>query len=186
VFAQYKFCVTSENSIAKDYMTEKMWDGWSSGCVPIYLGAPNIADFAPGKNSYVDIRQFPTVDGLLHRVLQLAGDQSAYEAMLAWKKVPVRQLPPNFLRWLAVSDVAKQQSSQCKLCNYVMEHRLHPVNTTRTHCLRNVTWTGSNSTWTGNVLPLDLAELRLAAVNYSSGTCFRMEGCEQPWRDAGS
>ena len=29
-----------------------------AGAIPVYLGAPNIAEFAPGPHSFLDIRQF--------------------------------------------------------------------------------------------------------------------------------
>ena len=32
-----------ENSVSRDYVTEKLWHAYEGGCVPIYYGAPNIA-----------------------------------------------------------------------------------------------------------------------------------------------
>ena len=31
-----------ENSLAEDYVTEKVYDALAAGCLPIYYGAPNI------------------------------------------------------------------------------------------------------------------------------------------------
>ena len=31
-----------ENSLAQDYVTEKVYDALAAGCLPIYYGAPNI------------------------------------------------------------------------------------------------------------------------------------------------
>jgi len=39
---RYKFCIAIENSLAMDYVTEKVYDALAAGCVPIYYGAPNI------------------------------------------------------------------------------------------------------------------------------------------------
>ena len=46
----YKFVVAFENSILDDYVTEKFFEAFDSGAVPIYRGAPNIREggFAPG------------------------------------------------------------------------------------------------------------------------------------------
>jgi hypothetical protein len=34
------------------------------GAVPVYLGAPNIHDFAPSTDSFIDLRHFQTVEAL--------------------------------------------------------------------------------------------------------------------------
>lgn len=36
VFRRYRFCIAIENTIAYDYVTEKLWDAFAAGCVPIY------------------------------------------------------------------------------------------------------------------------------------------------------
>ncbi len=36
VFRRYRFCIAMENTIAHDYVTEKLWDAFAAGCVPIY------------------------------------------------------------------------------------------------------------------------------------------------------
>ena len=44
-----KFVIAFENACATDYVTEKFFDPLIAGAVPIYLGAPNINEFAPGR-----------------------------------------------------------------------------------------------------------------------------------------
>jgi hypothetical protein len=48
--ARYKFTLAFENSLTRDYVTEKSFDPLIAGSVPVYLGAPNIEEFAPGKH----------------------------------------------------------------------------------------------------------------------------------------
>lgn len=36
-----------ENTNMKDYVTEKLWQAFEAGCVPIYWGPPNVADVLP-------------------------------------------------------------------------------------------------------------------------------------------
>jgi alpha(1,3/1,4) fucosyltransferase len=58
VFQKYKFAVCYEN--VRDipgYITEKIFDCFFSGCIPIYWGANNITDFIPG-NCFIDKRNF--------------------------------------------------------------------------------------------------------------------------------
>lgn len=55
---KYKFAVCYENERgAPGYITEKIFDCFFSGCVPIYLGAPNVKDFIP-EDTFVDKNKF--------------------------------------------------------------------------------------------------------------------------------
>jgi len=53
----YKFAVCFENVAYPGYITEKIIDCFAAGVIPIYLGAPDIADFIP-KEAFIDMRQF--------------------------------------------------------------------------------------------------------------------------------
>ncbi|OGS13412.1 MAG: hypothetical protein A2234_04100 [Elusimicrobia bacterium RIFOXYA2_FULL_58_8] len=58
VLARHKFCVCYENSSdMPGYITEKIFDIFAAGCVPVYWGAPNIAAHVPA-DCYVDKRRF--------------------------------------------------------------------------------------------------------------------------------
>jgi len=63
----YRFCIAYENSIEPDYLSEKIFDSFFCGCVPVYLGAPNVLESIP-KETFVDKRNFPTYEAL-HRYL---------------------------------------------------------------------------------------------------------------------
>jgi hypothetical protein len=55
---KYKFSICYEN--ARDtpgYITEKIFDCFFAGCVPIYWGANNITDHIP-KECFIDKRDF--------------------------------------------------------------------------------------------------------------------------------
>jgi len=53
----FRFALCFENCVFPGYVTEKVFDCFLSGCVPIYLGAPDIAEFIP-KESFIDFREF--------------------------------------------------------------------------------------------------------------------------------
>lgn len=53
----YRFALCFENCVFPGYVTEKVFDCFLSGCIPIYLGAPDITDFIP-KESFIDSREF--------------------------------------------------------------------------------------------------------------------------------
>lgn len=54
----YKFCICYENMIhQRGYITEKIFDCFAAGCVPVYWGADNITDYIPA-HCFIDRRQF--------------------------------------------------------------------------------------------------------------------------------
>ena len=58
VLRKYKFSICYENIKNQNgYITEKIFDCFFSGCVPIYWGAGNIVDHVP-KNCFIDRREF--------------------------------------------------------------------------------------------------------------------------------
>lgn len=60
----YKFSVAYENlTNVPGYVTEKIFDSFISGCVPIYWGAPNITDYVP-KSCFIDRTDFRSHEDL--------------------------------------------------------------------------------------------------------------------------
>jgi hypothetical protein len=84
----YRFTLALENAIADDYVTEKLYDPLVAGSVPVYLGAPNVAQLAPSPGSFIDVRDFPDPAALAKYLLELADDDEAYERHLEWKREP--------------------------------------------------------------------------------------------------
>lgn len=65
VMQQYKFALTYENAVFPGYITEKMFDALFAGCVPVYLGAPDVTDYIP-PSVFIDKRNFKTYEELYH------------------------------------------------------------------------------------------------------------------------
>ena len=64
VLENYRFAICYEN--ARDipgYITEKIFDCFFAGCVPIYWGADNITNFIP-KECFIDKREFDSYEEL--------------------------------------------------------------------------------------------------------------------------
>lgn len=116
VLPRYKFVLAFENSAVPDYVTEKIYHAWAGGSLPVYMGAPNVAAFAPGgRGSYLDVADFPSVAALAAEMRRLDADDAAYAAYFAWKRAPV---VPAFEELLArSSDV----HVVCRLCIKVKE-----------------------------------------------------------------
>ena len=121
--ARYKFTLAFENSIARDYVTEKFYDPLIAGSVPVYRGAPNAHDFAPADQCFIDAGQFAGPRDLADYLLRLAAEPDQYESYLAWKHEPFR---PRFI------ELAESQSTdpRVRLCRKVIaELPSHRVST---------------------------------------------------------
>lgn len=71
----YKFSICYENSQEGcDYISEKIFDSFLSGCVPIYLGAKNIAQRIP-ENTYVDMRKFSGYQDLFRFIYNMTEER---------------------------------------------------------------------------------------------------------------
>jgi hypothetical protein len=58
ILSRYVFSLAFENFSGKyGYITEKIFDSFKAGSIPIYLGAPNVADYIP-ENCFIDYRKF--------------------------------------------------------------------------------------------------------------------------------
>ena len=98
----YKFTIAFENAIARDYVTEKFYDPLAAGSVPVYLGAPNICDFAPGENCFIDASEWEDPESLARHLLDVSRDDRLYGSYFAWKKRPFL---PKFSELLGLQKV---------------------------------------------------------------------------------
>jgi len=57
VLGGYRFSLCFENTAFPGYVTEKIFDCLVAGCIPVYLGAPDIADLIPAE-AFIDFREF--------------------------------------------------------------------------------------------------------------------------------
>lgn len=79
-YANYRFAFAIENTgNERGAVTEKMFDAMAAGCVPVYLGAPNVTDYVPA-NCFIDMRNFANVDDLWTYLGDV--DEAKYEKYL--------------------------------------------------------------------------------------------------------
>jgi len=77
----YRFSICYENTAGlKGYITEKIFDCFAAGNVPVYWGAGNIADYVP-KECFIDRRDFATMEEL-HAYLKNMSKEE-YEGYIA-------------------------------------------------------------------------------------------------------
>lgn len=85
VLPRYKFYLAFENSIATDYVTEKVFHALACGVVPIYCGAHNVHDFMPAADAIIDASDFASPRELAAYLRFLDHDDAAYAKHLRWK-----------------------------------------------------------------------------------------------------
>jgi Glycosyltransferase family 10 (fucosyltransferase) C-term len=73
----FKFAICFENCIFPGYITEKIFDCFLAGCIPVYFGAPDIADFVPSQ-SFIDFRQFGNFADLDQFLRGMTDSQARY------------------------------------------------------------------------------------------------------------
>ncbi|XP_053710516.1 alpha-(1,3)-fucosyltransferase 7-like [Synchiropus splendidus] len=82
------FYLAFENSQAKDYITEKLWDNsYLAGTVPVVLGAP-LADYkavAP-PHSFIHVDEFASLKDLGEYLKELVKDKKRYREYFNWRK----------------------------------------------------------------------------------------------------
>lgn len=78
--SEYKFSVCYENnSDANGYISEKIFDCLKARIVPIYYGAPNVAEYVDA-DTYIDRRDFKTEADLAHFLTSMT--ESKYQTYL--------------------------------------------------------------------------------------------------------
>jgi len=70
ILSKYKYSLCFENCIKTGYITEKIFDSMFSGCIPIYLGCPNIENEI-GKDTFIDVRDFSSYKELYKYLIKM-------------------------------------------------------------------------------------------------------------------
>lgn len=91
MMATYKFTIAFENAIAKDYVTEKFFHPLIVGSIPVYLGAPNIEEFAPADHCYINVNDFSSPGELADYLVRLNNDDELCQQYMKWKNEPLRE-----------------------------------------------------------------------------------------------
>ena len=112
--SKYKFTIAFENAIAADYVTEKFYDPLIAGSVPVYLGAPNISDFAPGENCFINTAEWESPESLARYLIELSRDDELYAGYFEWKNKPFL---PKFRELLELQKI----NSFVRLCRKLDE-----------------------------------------------------------------
>jgi hypothetical protein len=71
---EYKFSIACENTIQKNYISEKFWDVVLTDTVPIYLGCSNISELIP-DGCYISLNNM-TMEEMVDKIKSIVNDES--------------------------------------------------------------------------------------------------------------
>uniref|UniRef100_A0A4X2MBY0 Fucosyltransferase n=1 Tax=Vombatus ursinus TaxID=29139 RepID=A0A4X2MBY0_VOMUR len=88
VLSKYKFCLAFENSVHKDYITERLWhNALAAWAVPIVYGPPRYSYecFLP-SDAFIHVSDFRSPKELAIYLMKLNKDEKRYLAYFQWRK----------------------------------------------------------------------------------------------------
>ena len=80
LYRSFKFVVAFENSRVSGYITEKLLTAFLAGAVPIYYGAPDVAQYF-NPAAFIDCGGFNSVEGCADKVRGVLDDTELYARM---------------------------------------------------------------------------------------------------------
>lgn len=117
LLSRYKFYLALENSPVDDYVSEKIFEGFFSGSVPIYRGAPTIHKFVPSNSSFINANNL-TPKQLATMIKKYESNEEEYNKFFAYKKEPLSQ---DFKEITLMSY--NHPNVLCRLCDHVLEEQ---------------------------------------------------------------
>ena len=83
---QYKFLLAFENSMCKDYVTEKYWDAIYRGSIPVVYGGSRYDAELVIPKSFINVRDFKSVRALVSHLQDVSSNTEAYMRYHAWRR----------------------------------------------------------------------------------------------------
>ncbi len=74
VLSQHTFSLVVENQCLAGWISERIFECFIAGCIPVYYGAPNVQDYIP-ENTFIDYRKFASTDLLAYHLENMGRDR---------------------------------------------------------------------------------------------------------------
>jgi len=101
---KYKFYLSYENSICKDYITEKYYNLLPYNTIPVVFNGANMSGVAP-PHSYISVMDYGSVRDLVEDLKNIAEDDSLFASYFWWR---------DYYRIQSKSEIS--EAALCKLC----------------------------------------------------------------------
>ncbi|KAL7641310.1 UNVERIFIED_CONTAM: hypothetical protein RMT77_008448 [Armadillidium vulgare] len=85
LYSNYAFFLAFENSLCKDYVTEKLFRSLKLGVLPVVFGGADYNNMAP-PNSFINVNQFQNYANLVKYLLKVSDDHILYNSYLRWQE----------------------------------------------------------------------------------------------------
>lgn len=82
LLSNYKFCFCPENSFAPGYVTEKLFDAWYGGTVPIWYG-PNESGQGLNPDSFINYYDSLNAEQFINKIASLDQSPTRYEEVFS-------------------------------------------------------------------------------------------------------
>ena len=126
--SQYAFCLVAENSVAHDYVTEKLFHAFAAGCLPIYYGTEDVWRHLPVPQAALQVLSYPSVADLVSHLATLASNATAFRAHVAWRNdaTLVRAWWARMQAVTHAAETATKPALFCAICRAVRRRRAKP------------------------------------------------------------
>lgn len=119
----FKYYLAFENSRYDDYVTEKLFDAFSTPSLPVYRGSATAKNLVPALHSAIMADDFPSPQALANYILLLENNTNLYEEYFAWKREYTAGTPllPTFQHLQEFN----RDAFQCNACRKLRSHLAH-------------------------------------------------------------
>ncbi|CAG8830881.1 5736_t:CDS:1 [Gigaspora margarita] len=118
IIEKYPFYLSIENSQELDYSSEKFWDPFKLGVVPIVWGAPNTRSYLPHPKSAIFIEDYPNVEDLANHLKYLVENKTAYLEYHQWRTMM------NWSDGFEKKAYMSMYNMECNICREVARLRV--------------------------------------------------------------
>ncbi|ELT93602.1 hypothetical protein CAPTEDRAFT_180697 [Capitella teleta] len=105
----YKFYLSFENSLCREYHTEKLSRIFSLNTIPIVLGLADYANILP-RGAYIDVRDYPSPKAMADYLHEIDQNDDLFNQYIIRKNSHWCHLPDSI-------------TFACSVCRYLHEHR---------------------------------------------------------------
>ena len=108
----YKIHLAFENGDSPNFVTDKIYQAFEAGVLPVWMGTRDVAKAVP-KGSYIDVADFDSPKSLALYLAKVLANDTLYQSYFEWKYKPFDKEFEDRFR------VLWTEPFNCRLCRYV-------------------------------------------------------------------